>query len=679
VLVLIAAYSINLSWLSLERHAAHRTNALDLGYYSNTLWNTLHGRPFRFTTYHQANFVFPEFDPNVTRKPDNLLAYHVEPILLPLSLLYAFWPDPRILLIVQSLILATGAWPAYRIARRRNFSPWLALVFPLIYLLSPSLIGANLSDFHPVAFSAALFLWAFDALERGAFWTYFVFAGLILMLKEEMGLGVAMLGVWGIAHRGPGLTDWLGRRQGSRSGAAHTRMTAMRAWLKSPQVRAGLLTIVLAAAWTVAALLIQRDAAGRQLSMFASRYAWLGHTPKELLVNAFTTRAILDWLRQPAAYGYLGFLLAQTGFVALFAPEILLLAIPETLINLFSSFDWMHSGLAHYSAPIVPFLVIAAIVGAGRIARWTSELDDRVRRIGIFRQLPAGLLTRHSFAVVAAIALLGSVYQAYRAEQIPLPGGSISPAATAHDGRLPLVLAQIPAGAALSVQSDLYPHVPERANLYLFPTVSDAEYILVDVTGQTYPIQPGEYADTVKRLLYESPAGLLAADDGYLLLARSEGKQSALPDAFFSFARAGNRAPQHALRVRFGQDLELMGYDVDLLSPRQVPAPASNLRTYWRALRPLEDNLRFVYRINAADGYLQNAQYGSPTERWYPTSRWAAGEVVVVEQRGLQIPRGSRLGIRVEYGEPAAPIIVDPQPVEQALIENGVLRLSTGD
>ena len=83
VLVLIAVYAVCLSRLSLERHAAHGTNALDLGYYSNTLWNTLHGQPFRFTTYHQANFVFPEFDPNVARKPDNLLAYHVEPILLP--------------------------------------------------------------------------------------------------------------------------------------------------------------------------------------------------------------------------------------------------------------------------------------------------------------------------------------------------------------------------------------------------------------------------------------------------------------------------------------------------------------------------------------------------------------------------------------------------------------------
>lgn len=671
----MAVYAVGLSWLSLERHAAHLTNALDLGYYSNTLWNTLHGQPFRFTTYHQANFVFPEFDPNVARKQDDLLAYHVEPILLPLSLLYAIWPDPRILLIVQSLILASGAWPAYRIARRHNISSWVALVFPTIYLLSPSLISANLSDFHPVAFSAALFLWAFDALERGAFRTYFLFVGLLLMLKEEMGLEVAMLGLWAVAHGGTGLVDWLCNIRRSSPGAAQGKMAAMRAWLMSPTVRAGLLTILLAAAWTVIAILIQRDAAGRQLSFFASRYAWLGHNPKELLVNALTTRSIFDWLRQPGAYGYLGFMLAQTGFMALFAPEVLLLAGPETLINLFSSFDWMHSGLAHYSAPIVPFLVIATIVGTNRLAGWISALGARVRRFSNSRQPGIEFLTQHRFALGAMIALLGSGYHAFRAEQIPLPGATPPPAITAHDNRLALIVAKIPGGAPVSSQSDLYPHVPERANIYLFPTISDAEYILLDVTGQTYPIQPGEYAETIKRLLYESPAGLLAADDGYLLLARNEGQQMQLPHTFFSFARAGVRAPQHSMQVRFGQDLELVGYDVDFLSPRQVPAPAVNVRTYWRALRPLAENLRFVHRINAMDGFLQNAQYGSPTEQWYPTSRWALGEVIVVEQRGLQIPHSSALGIRVEYGDPATPIIVEPQPVEQAAIVAGVLRL----
>src|SRR5947199_2074209 len=145
-----ATYALTLAWLSLARHAAHQTNALDLGYYSNTLWNTIHGAPFRFTTYHAANFVFPEFDPNVVRKPDDLLAFHVEPILLPLSLIYAVWPDPRALLIVQALVLASGAWPAYQIARRRfALHTVVPVLFAVIYLISPSLVGANLSDFHP--------------------------------------------------------------------------------------------------------------------------------------------------------------------------------------------------------------------------------------------------------------------------------------------------------------------------------------------------------------------------------------------------------------------------------------------------------------------------------------------------------------------------------------------------
>src|SRR5262249_47278635 len=145
---------------------------------------------------HDANFVFPEFDPNAVRKPDDLLAFHVEPILLPLSVIYFFWPDPRALLVLQAIALASGAWPAYQIARRHLMHDGLALAFPLIYLLSPSLIGASLSDFHPVTLSAALFLWAFDLRERHAYRWYFLFVVLILFLKEEMGLLVAMLGLY---------------------------------------------------------------------------------------------------------------------------------------------------------------------------------------------------------------------------------------------------------------------------------------------------------------------------------------------------------------------------------------------------------------------------------------------------------------------------------------------------
>ena len=674
ILFSFALYAFTLSWLSLERDAAHLSNALDLGYYSNTLWNTIHGAPFRFTTYHAANFVFPEFDPNVVRKPDDLLAFHVEPILLPLSFLYAVWPDPRALLIVQSLVLASGAWPAYQLARRRFAQQRVVpVVFAIIYLISPSLVGANLSDFHPVTFSAAFGLWAFDALERRAYLRYFVWVILLLSLKEEMGLLVAMLGIYTVlvgAFAGTPLRirmagGWDERPTESVAGVLPNVTTAtgragwqrFRSRLAEPRVRVGLATIAVAALWTAIAILIQRDAAGRQLSLFAARYNWLGATPRAMLATALTTPALFNWLRQPEILRYFVFLLAQSGFAALFAPELLLIALPEIAINAFSSFDWQRSGLAHYSAPIVPWLVIGVIIGAARL----SNLQSKIYNLE-FRIIP--------FAVLLLVA-----WQAFSAGQLPLTQGFTPYTVSAHDLRLAGVVAQIPPGAKVSAQSDLYPHVPERADLYLFPTIDDADYILLDVTGQTYPIQAGEYVETIRQIIDESRAGIVAAQDGYLLLARSAGAKDALPDSFFSFARAMGNAAQHPMDVLVGESLQLLGYDFEWIPPRQGPAPFATIRTYWRSLRPIDDRLRFVYRFYAPDGSLANAEHSSPTERWLPTTRWQHGQVYLVEQRAVQAPRGTKIGIRIESGDPAAPTVLSPASAPDALVEEGVIRL----
>ena len=73
---------------------------------------------------------------------------------------------------------------------------WLPVGFVLLYLLSPPLQAANLSDFHAVALSPALLLAAFYFLETDRPWGFVAFAVLATMCKEEVGLLVAMMGLW---------------------------------------------------------------------------------------------------------------------------------------------------------------------------------------------------------------------------------------------------------------------------------------------------------------------------------------------------------------------------------------------------------------------------------------------------------------------------------------------------
>src|SRR5579884_2639805 len=95
-------YALVMSYESVLRYDTFKATAFDLGNMDQVLWNTLHGRWFQFTN--QAIDWYG---------PPTRLAVHFEPIIVPLSLIYAFGADPRILLVFQTLALVAGALPFF--------------------------------------------------------------------------------------------------------------------------------------------------------------------------------------------------------------------------------------------------------------------------------------------------------------------------------------------------------------------------------------------------------------------------------------------------------------------------------------------------------------------------------------------------------------------------------------
>jgi uncharacterized membrane protein len=100
--VLILVFIVTFAILSLRRHAALGSNGLDLGNVNQALWNTAHGDFLAFTNMAPVR---------------NRLALHVEPILLFFVPFYwAGLGGPRLLLVVQAIIVGLGALPLYLLA-----------------------------------------------------------------------------------------------------------------------------------------------------------------------------------------------------------------------------------------------------------------------------------------------------------------------------------------------------------------------------------------------------------------------------------------------------------------------------------------------------------------------------------------------------------------------------------
>ena len=554
------------------------------------------------------------------RQPHSYLAFHVEPIDLPLAGIYAFRPDPATLLWLQAVVLALGALPTAWLGRR-VLGSWIGgLALGTAWLLAPGLEGAALSDFHAVTIGATLLmpgLWLWETDRR----RWAVVALLCAAAtREDAALAVAWLGIVLLVRHSLSRWERAGVRAQLRADSpSFARMRAMElgphpAFGHPLPPGEGLVVALVSISWAALCFLVIAPYFNGGGSLFASRYAWLRHDPGSVPLADIAA--------------YLGTQLLTGGVVCLLAPFQLLAAAPLLLVNSLSSFDWMRSGGAHYSVLLVPPLLWSAAHGARRLETWLPRE---------FRGLPLGLVLG---GALAAQLWIGTT-------TVP-DADPAAPAALAE-------LAAIPPDAPLSASSALYPHLAERHRLYWFPAVQDAEWIALDVAAATHPLIAPEMKSSADVLLASPSWGLVDARDGLLLFRRGAQHQP-LPDAFFGFARGG---PNGDARARFGGSVELVGARLHRWPQVGLFGDAGVLETFWRTTAPVGDDLRFALATTRrSDGALVGLEPDvAPEPIWYPTSRWRPGEVVrmrmpvdrlgPLQAVGVAVldPRGARLPV----------------------------------
>jgi uncharacterized membrane protein len=468
LIALIAVCAIVFAYLSVARHYTFNTSAYDLAMYDQAVWNTSQGRWFEIN-------LLEDTLPGLTNK----LGDHVEPILLPLALLYRLRSNPDVLLIVQAIALAALTWPLFHIVRDRTGSAWLAGLSVTLYLTHPATWNALLFDFHPVTLAAAFLafaLWALIRKRRGA---CFVFALLAMACKEHIGLMAAMLGVYAV----------LFRKSERRLGAA--------------LVAAGLAGSIVAFALVIPAF--QPTGA----SYYLNRYGSLGGSIGEILLSPFTRPdAVWSILSRPNRIAYYGDLLLPLGGLPLLGAEIILPALPDIALNIFSAFAPARTLDAHYAVMIAPFLILAAMWGVDRLARRLGGKTDR-------RFVVAG-------ASVLMLASMAAYHVAHYQTFLPLSAryaGTFT-ALPRHAAGLQIA-AQIPAGAVVSAQFNLVPHVSQRPRAHIFPRIDDAEYVFLDTQGEIEPFEDrAAYQVAVDALRADPAWAAVIEQDGFVLLQR---------------------------------------------------------------------------------------------------------------------------------------------------------------
>lgn len=576
---LVIAYLLIFGWLSLRRHAALLT-ALDLCIYDQSAWNTLHGRILRSTS---------------ERGYEILLADHVEPILLPISLLYLLHSHPQTLLLLQALVLALGALPLFALARERLGGYGAPLAYSLAYLLLPAIEWPNLFQFHPVALVPTFLLCAFLFLERRRWGLFFTFILLAMACKEEISGLIFLMGLY--------ILFW--RRERGVGG----------------------LTLSLGALWFYLAwfVIIGHFSPEGVSIYYAERYAYLGGNLKELVSTIISQPGmILQTIVTAERVAYLRGLLAPLAFTSLLSPEILFLSLPSLGINLLSEAYFMHSEsvLLHYAAPIAPFVTLSSIYGVERLSRW--------------------LKGKRGLKKEAWVSLLSSLLYHRRYGLSPLSVRFLVPPVGAHERAADELASLIPSEAVVSAPEHLAAHTSQRETIYLYPYLEGVDYLLLDTMPTIAPIISRDFYSRVWELVKEEGFGLEASKDGLLLLKRGA-SYTHLSDDFYGAFRVDSPHIQYPLGVRFGDSLELLGFDL---------VPESNLNLYvyldlyLRLSKPVRRELRlFTFLADEEGEIIPGTDSELPAAIWYPTSKWSIGQVVKVQTPLWRVDEVERLSV----------------------------------
>lgn len=412
-----------LASVSITKHFSLGTSAYDLGIFDQAIWNTT-----------QADMFFCSLKDNM-----NLLGDHFEPILLFLVLLYKFWPNVVLLLLVQSLLLASAIIPIYLISKIKIKEHVLIFAIIFSYILSRPLRGIAYCDFHPEAFIVPLIFWIYYFLIKKNNLLLFISLFFLLLCKEDTAFLIISLGIF---------TCFFERR-----------------------IKLGIFMILLGViSWLFMTKII--------IPFFnpTGGYQYLNRLPfgdsyLDNVVNIISNpQRVINVLFIKDKLNYCFQLIWPLGFLPLLSPAHYILIFVPMLKNILPIQDVaMYDIGYHYVAHILPFLYISLIYGIF----W---LRNKIKS----KKAPLFIAI---FLIMCSAAFYGKT-DGHRLTKLI--------ATIKKDKTLEKIgyLQSIPKNSSVSITNSLLPHISHRKYIFLFKplkvTSTITEYVVIDKDGFGY-------------------------------------------------------------------------------------------------------------------------------------------------------------------------------------------------
>ena len=124
------------------------------------------------------------------------MAVHISPIFLVYLPFYALIPSPATVMVIQTLAVFSAVIPLWKICRVKGLSPALSALVCSLLCFFPAVWGGAAGSIHEYALLLPLLLWLLWALETDRKILPWIFAALILCVRETCAIHLFTVGLY---------------------------------------------------------------------------------------------------------------------------------------------------------------------------------------------------------------------------------------------------------------------------------------------------------------------------------------------------------------------------------------------------------------------------------------------------------------------------------------------------
>jgi uncharacterized membrane protein len=437
---------------------------------AQTVWNTTQGRFFTLT------------DPNGTESISRL-AFHADFLLVLLAPFYAIWPNPKILLLIQTLVLGAGCFFIYFIAIRIIRNKTIALTLGLCYLVNPSIQRTNLYDFHAVVLASTFLLACWYFILRKNYKLFLLFAILAGITKEQVWITIGLFGLFISIKEFMVKRRYLGRH-----------------------VLFGLLVFLGASLFFYYFIWIAIPQAYGSKHFALKYFTDFGDSPGSIVSQIFfSPEKAFSLLFLPELVIYYKQLFAPLGYTSLLGLPLLGFVFHDFLINTLSNNKNFHQIYYQYTATLTPFLFLASIYGIAWLKKYTKS-------------------SSFSTVVIIVFLLVSSLYTSLLYSPMPWskePNIAMFTKPLANKTYIEKALQDVPDNATIATSNALGSHLSNREHIFTVPNGTfEADYIALLLSDTSAQPSMRDHRDLANRLRNNPNYILLAADGDFLLFRK---------------------------------------------------------------------------------------------------------------------------------------------------------------